>query len=89
MLYEERKNTSWNYEMMPISMCLTSFKWHEFPCEYVKIQRKKQTFNEELKKHFISHSLMLITDVWGFFALTVILLMDFGLKSDTLLFFSK
>jgi hypothetical protein len=28
--------------------------WHEFPNENVKFIRNKQTFNEELKKHFLS-----------------------------------
>jgi uncharacterized protein YggT (Ycf19 family) len=35
---------------------LTKFPktWHEFPNENVKFIRNKQTFNEELKKHFLS-----------------------------------
>jgi hypothetical protein len=35
---------------------LTKFPktWHEFPTENVKFIRNKQTFNEELKKHFLS-----------------------------------
>ncbi len=35
---------------------LTKFPktWHEFPNEDVKFLKNKQTFNEELKKHFLS-----------------------------------